>query len=103
MHIDTIPNRNSPAAVLLHEGYREDGKVRKRTLANLSHWDPRRVEGSPPVHRVAPKRRVASPRLRSCAAAWSVVFVTAGAAQAAESIARSRARPRGGGCGSSPR
>lgn len=30
--------------MLLREGYREGGKVRKRTLANLSHWDPQLVE-----------------------------------------------------------
>jgi hypothetical protein len=36
MFIDTIPNRKSPPAVLLRESYREGGKVKKRTLANLS-------------------------------------------------------------------
>lgn len=36
MHIDVVPNRNSRPAVLLRESYREDGKVKKRTLANLS-------------------------------------------------------------------
>ena len=36
MFIDTIPNRNSPPAVLLRESYRENGKVKKRTLSNLS-------------------------------------------------------------------
>jgi transposase len=36
MYIESIPNRNSPPAVLLRESYREDGKVKKRTLANLS-------------------------------------------------------------------
>ena len=36
MHIDIVPNRNSPPAVLLRESFREGGKVRKRTLANLS-------------------------------------------------------------------
>ena len=35
MYIERIPNRNSPPAVLLRESYREDGKFRKRTLANL--------------------------------------------------------------------
>jgi len=39
-----VPNRNSPPAILLREGYREDGKVKKRTLANLSHWDPQLIE-----------------------------------------------------------
>lgn len=36
MYIEAVANRNSPPAVLLRESYREDGKVRKRTLANLS-------------------------------------------------------------------
>ena len=44
MYIETIPNRNSPPAILLREGYREGGKVLKRTLANLSSWDPQLVE-----------------------------------------------------------
>src|ERR1700674_2066642 len=36
MHIDIVPNRKSPPAVLLRESYREGTHVRKRTLANLS-------------------------------------------------------------------
>ena len=36
MYIERVPNRNSPPAVLLRESYREDGKVKKRTVANLS-------------------------------------------------------------------
>src|SRR3989304_8746015 len=36
MHIDVVPNRNSKPAYLLRESYREGGKVKKRTLANLS-------------------------------------------------------------------
>ncbi|MHC4181394.1 MAG: IS1634 family transposase [Planctomycetota bacterium] len=44
MYIDTVPNRNSPPAILLREGWREGGTVRKRTLANLSHWSKQKVE-----------------------------------------------------------
>jgi hypothetical protein len=44
VYIETIPNRTSPPAILLREGYRENGKVVKRTLANLSHWEPQLVE-----------------------------------------------------------
>jgi len=44
MYITSIPNRNSPPAILLREAFREDGKVKNRTLANLSHWPPARVE-----------------------------------------------------------
>jgi len=36
MYIEIVPNRNSPPAILLRESYREDGKVMKRTLTNLS-------------------------------------------------------------------
>ncbi|MCB1942073.1 MAG: IS1634 family transposase, partial [Candidatus Accumulibacter sp.] len=36
MYIEAVPNRNSPPAVVLREAFREQGKVRKRTLANLS-------------------------------------------------------------------
>lgn len=45
MYIDTVPNRNSPPCILLRESYRSEGKVRKRTLANLSSWPPELVEG----------------------------------------------------------
>jgi hypothetical protein len=44
MHIDIVPNRNSPPAVLLRESYREGSKVRKRTLANLSALTTEQVE-----------------------------------------------------------
>jgi hypothetical protein len=37
MFIETVPNRNSPPAVLLRESFRdENGKAQKRTVANLS-------------------------------------------------------------------
>jgi hypothetical protein len=44
MYIATVPNRGSPPAVLLRESYREGGKVKNRTLSNLSHWPPEKVE-----------------------------------------------------------
>ena len=44
MYIEDIPNRNSPPCILLRESYREDGKVKKRTLSNLSKWPPDMVE-----------------------------------------------------------
>lgn len=44
MYIDIVPNRNSPPAVLLREGWRENGKIRKRTVANLSSWPMEKVE-----------------------------------------------------------
>ena len=45
MYIERVPNRNSPPAVLLRESYREGGRVRKRTLANLSHLPDATIEG----------------------------------------------------------
>ena len=45
MYIETVPNRNSPPAILLRESYRQGGKVCKRTLCNLSNWPIEFVEG----------------------------------------------------------
>ena len=45
MYIESVPNRDSRPAILLRESYREGGKVRKRTLLNLSDWPPERVAG----------------------------------------------------------
>ena len=44
MYVATVPNRNSPPAILLRESFRLNGKVRNRTLANLSHWPPAQVD-----------------------------------------------------------
>ena len=44
MHIDIVPNRKSPPAVLLRESYREGTHVRKRTLANLSALSAEQVD-----------------------------------------------------------
>ncbi|HZP01575.1 MAG TPA: hypothetical protein VFD30_14895 [Terriglobia bacterium] len=44
MYIETVPNRHSPPAIFLREGWREGSKTRKRTLANLSHWPAQRIE-----------------------------------------------------------
>jgi transposase len=44
MYIATVPNRSFPPAILLRESFRQQGKVKSRTLANLSDWDPARVE-----------------------------------------------------------
>jgi hypothetical protein len=44
MYVVDVPNRNSPPATLLRESYREDGKVKNRTLANLSHWPRHKIE-----------------------------------------------------------
>jgi len=45
MYIEAVPNRSSPPAILLRESYRDNGKVKKRTLANLTDWPTEIVEG----------------------------------------------------------
>ena len=44
MYVTRVPNRGSPPAVLLRESYRTGGKVKNRTLANLSSWPEAKVE-----------------------------------------------------------
>jgi hypothetical protein len=44
MYVTRVPNRGSPPAVLLRESYRKGGKVKNRTLANLSSWPEAKVE-----------------------------------------------------------
>ena len=44
MYIATVPNRSSPPAILLRESYRADGKVKTRTLANISHWPRAKID-----------------------------------------------------------
>ena len=44
MYVARVPNRGSPPAVLLRESYRQDGKVKNRTLANLSSWPEAKVD-----------------------------------------------------------
>src|ERR1700704_637882 len=62
MYVTSVPNRGSPPAVLLRESYREQGKVKSRTLANLSKWPEakidalRRVLADEPMHPAAAQR-----------------------------------------------
>src|ERR1700748_2643430 len=44
MYVAVVPNRGSPPAILLRESYREAGKTKNRTLANLSDWPSERIE-----------------------------------------------------------
>ena len=44
MYVAVIPNRGSPPAILLRESFRDNGKTRNRTLANLSGWPAERIE-----------------------------------------------------------
>src|SRR5258706_4336881 len=54
MYVVRVPNRGSPPAVLLRESYRQDGKVKNRTLANLSAWPEARVDALAGVLRGQP-------------------------------------------------
>lgn len=42
MYIEIVPDRNPPPTIPLRESFREDGKIRKRTLAD---WPKELVEG----------------------------------------------------------
>lgn len=44
MYVTRVPNRGSPPAILLRESYREGGRVKTRTLANLSRWPEAKIE-----------------------------------------------------------
>ena len=45
MFIDVVPNGRSAPAVLLRESFREAGRVRKRTIANLGQLPPALIDG----------------------------------------------------------
>ena len=44
-HVDSIPNRSSPPAILLRQAWREGKRIRRRTIANLSKLPPALIEG----------------------------------------------------------
>jgi len=54
MYVVKVPNRGSPPAILLRESYRQDGKVKNRTLRSLSSWPEARVEALTRVLKGAP-------------------------------------------------
>ncbi len=54
MYVVRVPNRGSPPAILLRESYREDGKVKNRTPANLSSWPEAKIEALSRVLKGAP-------------------------------------------------
>jgi transposase len=58
MYIESVPNRNSPPAILLRESSRIDGVVVKRTLANLSAWPPPQIDA---LRRVLKNESLVSP------------------------------------------
>ena len=49
-----MPNRNSPPGILLREGWRENGQVKKPTLANLTKWPPQKIDALRQVLRNEP-------------------------------------------------
>ncbi len=75
-HVDSIPNRNSPPAILLRQAWREGKRIRRRTIANLSKLPPalvdgirtvvrggaafERIEDAFPIHRALPHGHVAA-------------------------------------------
>ena len=65
MYVTSVPNRNSPPAILLRESYRENGKVKTRTLKNLTKWPVWKVESL--------KRLLKNERLVSAEDAFDVV------------------------------
>jgi len=56
MYVARVPNRGSPPAILLRQSYREGGKVKNRTLANLSRWPEDKVEALSRVLKGLPAR-----------------------------------------------
>lgn len=58
MYVESVPNRNSPPAILLRECSRHDGRVVKRTLANLSAWPAIQVDA---LRRVLKSESLVSP------------------------------------------
>ena len=44
MYVERVANRSSPPAVLLRQSVRDGSKIRKTTLANISHWPDARVD-----------------------------------------------------------
>ena len=56
MYVARVPNRTSPPAVLLRESYRDGGKVKNRTLANLSRWPEDQVDALSRVLKGLPPR-----------------------------------------------
>jgi len=45
MYIEYVPNRKSKPTILLREGRRVGKKILKKTLLNITHWDPTHIEG----------------------------------------------------------
>lgn len=60
MYIDIVPNRNSPPAVLLRQSYRDQGKVKKRTIANLTGLPDHKIQAMRQALRAPPPAKGSS-------------------------------------------
>src|SRR5260370_42532846 len=58
MYVESVPNRNSPPAILLRQSSRIDGKIVKRTLANPSSWPAPQIDA---LRRVLKHQSLVSP------------------------------------------
>ena len=58
MYIESVPNRSSPPAILLRESFRDGGRVKKRTLANLSKLPTAAIDA---LRRILRGERLVSP------------------------------------------
>ena len=58
MYVESVPNRSSPPAILLRESSRSDGRIVKRTLANLSAWPASQIDA---LRRVLKRESLLSP------------------------------------------
>jgi transposase len=61
MYVATVPNRNSPPAFLLRESYRQDGSVKTRTIANISHLAPHQIDALRQALKAAPASHLSLP------------------------------------------
>ena len=57
MYIAIIPNRGSRPTIIIREGYRENGKVKNRTIANITHWPKEKIEA---LRRVLKGKKIAA-------------------------------------------
>jgi hypothetical protein len=68
MYITVVPNRGAKPTTLLRQSYREDKRVKNRTLANLSHLPPYLIETM--------RRAMQGDRWEVLGAAWLITVVT---------------------------
>ena len=72
MYIDSVPNRNSPPAILLRESTRVGKKTVKRTIANLSSWPRGKVEA---LKQVLSGKEIITSSEPECGKVWAVLDV----------------------------